>query len=439
MRPPPASSLRLPAFKQQTRDIAISTAPVPNELVLPLNQHSDQELSPCVQVNNAVRKGQPIAKPDSSLSAWLHSPVSGTVVAIKARPNDKPATGFTRSIIIANDRLDTIDTSFCAASDWHNQSAALLCERLAQGGIAGLGGAVFPTATKLATQGQHAIEHLLINGVECEPYITCDDRLMRERAADIVQGIQILLQAAQTQHCIIAIEADKPEALIALRAAVVNFGDSRLEVRAVATAYPNGDEGQLIAQLLDREIPRGGLPAHVGVIVQNVATAYACARWILQAEPLISRIVTVTGQGVVRPANLEVRLGTPIATLIDHCGGYQAQATRLIMGGAMMGRALSSDELPIVKASNCYIVATQYELPNASAELPCIRCGECMQVCPAGLLPQQLLVYIRADNREALKDLGLYDCIECGGCDLVCPSHIVLAERFRAAKVLGAQ
>ncbi|MGE0113304.1 MAG: electron transport complex subunit RsxC [Steroidobacteraceae bacterium] len=439
MRSPTYHGLHLPTHKQQTRDAAIVGAPVPDTLVLPLNQHGDAELRPCVQVGDAVRMGQLIAQPaltseQPALGACLHSPVSGSVLAIEPHATARPC-GDAMSIIIGNDHLERRDDSLQTYDNWADLQPLSLCALLARGGMAGLGGAVFPTATKLAAHVQHPLEYLLINGMECEPYITCDDRLMRERAEQILQGAQILLHAAQARHCRVAIESDKPEALAAMRTAAQSLNDSRIEIHAMATAYPSGDEGQLIAQLLHREIPRGALPADVGVIVQNVATAYACARWIHHGEPLISRIVTVTGPGIHRPGNMEVRLGTRMSDLITTCGGDQhaLNTGMLIMGGAMMGRALAHDHYPIIKASNCLIVAA-HALKPAAAEMPCIRCGECAQACPVHLLPQQLLTYARNDNRHALHELGLSDCIECGYCDYVCPSNITLAARFYAAK-----
>jgi len=428
--------LPLLSHKQHSRDVAINALPAPDVLVLPLNQHRDTELLPCVAVGDAVLKGQAIAQPPSVdvLDAWLHSPVSGTVIAIESR-DTAVSSAADLSIVIRNDHRDFRQAA-TAFVDWQQSSPLAVCQSIARGGIAGLGGAVFPTATKLAVHAHQNIEYLLLNGVECEPYITCDDRLMRERAVDIVRGAQILLHAAQAQHCVVAIEADKPEALTAMQAALSAANDSRLAVRSIATAYPSGDEGQLITQLLGREIPRGGLPADIGVIVQNVATAYACARWIEHSEPLISRIVTVTGAGIAHPANLEVMLGTAIHDVLHACARTEQPIAidTIIMGGAMMGRALASEQLPIVKATNCLIVTSQAMLKPQAVEMPCIRCAECAYACPVFLLPQQLLIHARNDNRVALQELGLADCIECGCCDYVCPSNITLAARFRAAK-----
>jgi electron transport complex protein RnfC len=339
------------------------------------------------------------------------------------------------SIEIKNDHLDTVDTTLKPHLDWQEGSAMELIAYLARGGIAGLGGAVFSTSAKLAAHRQYPIETLIINGMECEPYITCDDYLMREHAASILHGVQILLHACSAPHALIAIEDDKPLAIAAMRNAITELKDHRLELRVLPAVYPQGDEGQLIRLLLNKEIPRGHLPSKLGVVVHNVATAHACAQWILEGMPLISRVVTVSGHGVREPQNVSVRMGTPCADVIAFCGGYQVEATALIMGGAMMGRALHSDKEAITKATNCLIVATEQDIENKYREQPCIRCGECMHACPAGLLPQQLLMYLRNQDTQAATELGLGDCIECGCCDAVCPSHIPLASRFRAAKL----
>jgi Na+-translocating ferredoxin:NAD+ oxidoreductase subunit C len=429
--------LQIPAHKQTAREAAITSAAVADILVLMLDQHGDGELHPCVQPGEVVAMGQVIAHAASPLGASLHSSVSGLVLAIEMRNTLKRDATQGQAIIVRNDHLDR-RVAAVPTLDWQALTPIALCEQLARGGIVGLGGAVFPAATKLAAHQHHAIDYLLINGVECEPYICCDDRLMRERATEILLGVQILLHAAQAAHCKVVIESDKPEALQAMQAALITLDDARIEVQVIPCAYPSGDEGQLIRQVLGREVPRGGLPADIGVIVQNVATAYACAHWLLHGRPLISRIVTVTGAGVAQPANLEVRIGTRMSDLIATCGGHQADSftPMLIMGGAMMGRSLSDDQLPIVKSSNCLIVGAQSAHTPARIELPCIRCGECAEACPVNLLPQQLLVHARGNNASALNQLGLADCIECGCCDYVCPSNITLAARFHAAKQL---
>jgi electron transport complex protein RnfC len=275
---------------------------------------------------------------------------------------------------------------------------------------------------------------LLLNGAECEPYISCDDVLMREGARDIVFGARVLLHALAAQTCVIAIEDDTPQSAAALGAAIAEVHDQRIQLHRVATVYPAGGEKQLITTVFGVEVPAGGLPADVSTVCLNVGTAAAVAQWIRDAQPLTSRIVTVTGDGVREQRNLEVPLGTSIAALIYDCGGYTGRMSRLIMGGSMMGQALPHDDLPVIKATNCIIAASPLDLQPRGPEMPCIRCGNCAAVCPAVLLPQQLHWYAQARDLQALETHGLLDCIECGCCDYVCPSQIPLAERFRDMK-----
>ncbi len=301
-----------------------------------------------------------------------------------------------------------------------------------QGGIVGLGGAVFPTAQKLLQANTCEIDYLLLNGVECEPYISCDDVLMRERAREVIGGAQILMHALGLDVSYIVIESDKPEAVKALGVALGEIGDERIVLKQVPTIYPSGGEDQLVQLVTKREVPSGGLPTDVGCLVQNVGTAVAVYDWIENHEPLISRVTTVTGNGVARPMNVRARFGTTVADIVNFVGGYTEHARQLIIGGPMFGRSVTTDRVPIVKASNCVLVMS--EAPDPGPEMPCIRCGECAEVCPIRLLPQQLFWYACADDEKKLRIHGLTDCIECGCCDLVCPSHIPLTHNFRVAK-----
>jgi electron transport complex protein RnfC len=312
-----------------------------------------------------------------------------------------------------------------------------LQERIAAAGLIGLGGALFPTARKLKAAAGAPV--LLLNGAECEPYISCDDMLIRERADCVVAGGRLLLAALGAQRCVIAVKTDMPKARVALYNAIEAAGDVRLVMSVVTAKYPAGGERQLIELVLGREVPAGGHPADVGVLCQNVATAAAAADFFLRGQPLISRIVTVSGGGVRQPRNIEARIGTPVAELIAlaggyMAGGYQQEPRRLIMGGPMMGVALASDELPITAATNCLIAATASDLGSDQREMPCIRCGDCIEACPASLLPQELLVAVRVGNAAELATLGVTECIECGACDYVCPSHIPLTRHFIRGK-----
>jgi len=426
--------LDIPNHKDQTRNIGISSIPASSQLVLPLNQHHDTLLIPCVIPGQRVLAGQAIAKPAHRLGASLHAPVSGLVRAIEPCATATSQKNTTPSIVLSNDTLAPSVTHSSTTPHWHSLSSITLCEQLASGGIVGLGGAVFPVATKLAAHTQHPINQLIINGVECEPYISCDDHLMQEHATEILQGTKIMMHACQTSSAIIAIEADKPEAIAAIGNRLHELNDNRIRVQVIPSTYPSGDEGQLIRHLTGQEIPHGKLPAHIGIIVSNVATVYASARWILHGEPLISRIVTVSGNGISKPGNYRVLLGTSMQDVLRHCGAVFKPGQRLIMGGAMMGHALDHTGYPVIKATNALILADDQELNPVVVEQACIRCGACAEACPVHLLPQQLLSHARHGHKKAFQQLGLYDCIECGNCDYVCPSHIRLVTHFRRAK-----
>ncbi|MBT8061123.1 MAG: electron transport complex subunit RsxC, partial [Gammaproteobacteria bacterium] len=268
----------------------------------------------------------------------------------------------------------------------------------------------------------------------CEPYITCDDMLMQEQAQEVVAGAVLMCDLAGVARCIVAIERDKPLAIEAMADALDAIDDDRFELAQVPTVYPAGGERQLIQLLAGIEVPSGRFPTDVGYICQNVATAVALYRVLRQGTPLTSRIVTITGQGVASPQNVEARIGAPIAELIEQTGGYQPQVGHLIMGGTMMGIALETDAVPVTKATNCIIAATAAEVYRQGEQMPCIRCGDCAEVCPARLLPQELIRSLNEQDLDTAAGLGLSDCIECGCCDVVCPSHIPLTEGFRTGK-----
>jgi electron transport complex protein RnfC len=425
--------LRLNAHKERSTEHPLRPASAAESLVLPLDQHAGAPAIPLVKPGDRVLRGQPIAGPGGQISAWLHSPASGTVAAIEPRPAPHRMGAPSLSIVVASDRRDERCEPSPPAS-FEQLTPEQLREHIGRGGIVGLGGAAFPTAAKLNSAASATGLRLLLNGAECEPYISCDDILMRERARDIVFGARVLLHALSAQTCVIAIEDDTPQAAESLRTAIAEARDERIQLRLVASIYPAGGEKQLITAIFGVEVPYGGLPADVGTACLNVGTAAAVAGWVRDAQPLTSRIVTVTGDGVREQRNLDVPLGTSIAALIYDCGGYTGRMSRLIMGGSMMGQALPHDDLPVIKATNCIIAASALDLQPRGPEMPCIRCGNCSAACPAVLLPQQLHWYAQARDLAALETYGLMDCIECGCCDYVCPSQIPLAERFRDMK-----
>jgi electron transport complex protein RnfC len=426
-----SGGILLPANKAASTATPIRRGLVPSKLVLGLRQHRGHPAEAVVEVGQRVLKGQMIARASAAgPSAAVHAGSSGVVRAIEDRPV-LTGNGVQSSpcIVIETDGRDERVRTEPAA--WPSDAAAQRAE-IRAGGIVGLGGAVYPTADKLATP--LACKTLIVNGAECEPYISCDDMLMRENAAEIVAGALLLADVLAAPRCIIAIERDKPQAMEAIEAAAKAIEDPRLKLAEVPTIYPAGGERQLIELLTGEEVPSGRYPGEFGYVCQNVGTAFAVERLRTAREPLVARVVTVTGGGVRAPQNVETPIGTPISELIAFCGGYNEGVVRLIAGGSMMGYALPDDDVPVSKATNCVIAATAAEVRLDPYEWPCIRCGDCAMVCPSRLLPQDLLVAATAIDFPALTTLGLQDCIECGCCDVICPSHIFLTERFRVAK-----
>jgi len=424
--------LRLPAEKAQSTASAIQSVPIPNQLVLPIEQHVGEPAHPIVGIGEYVRKGQLLAEAYGSLSAPIHASSSGKVVAIEPWPVSRRLGRKAPCIVIECDGEDREAELPEETVPFNTYEPESLLQKILQGGIVGLGGAVFPTGQKLMQATTMPLEYLILNGVECEPYISCDDLLMREQAAELLGGVQILMYALALTDCFIVIESDKPEAISAIGEALAELNDARITLKQVPTIYPSGGEDQLVQLVTNREVPSGGLPTDVGCVVQNVGTAAAIYRWICEGEPLISRVTTVTGPGVSSPMNVTARIGTTVADIISFAGGYTAGADQLIIGGPMCGKSVTTDSVPVVKATNCILVLNKAS--PLSDEQPCIRCGECATVCPIQLLPQQLFWYACADNEEKLRSHGLTDCIECGCCDLVCPSHIPLTADFRNAK-----
>lgn len=420
--------LKTVRHKAVSNTTPIQAAHLPPLLTIPLRQHTGTIAKPLVRPGDTVLKGQIIGQPDGYISAAIHASTSGTVLAVEARPVPHPSGLPDVCVVIESDGAEQwVERE---ALDYLNHDPSEVRNILRNAGIVGLGGAAFPSAVKLNPSGQAPLHTLILNGAECEPWITCDDVLMRERAAHIVDGLRVMAHLLQPQEVLIGIEDDKPEALSAMRTACLG---TAYQVCPVPTLYPSGSVKQLVKLLTGKETPPQGLPTDIGVQCFNVATAYAVQRAIHHGEPLISRVVTVTGQ-VAKAQNLEVLIGTPLAALVEQCGGYREGVERLIMGGPMMGFALHSDAVPVTKASNCILAASAAELAPEQPVMPCIRCAACVEVCPANLLPQQLYWYARGNEFDKAKDHHLFSCIECGCCSYVCPSHIPLVQYFRYAK-----
>ena len=428
--------LRLPAEKDVSSASPIVVAPVPPQLVLPITQHVGSPAAPVVSIGERVLKGQLVADADGDISAPVHASSSGTVVAIEPWPVSRRYGDPAPCVVIETDGKDEAlqrkADGAAGCVDYTRLSQGELLNRILEGGIVGLGGAVFPTAQKLTQATYGDMEYLILNGVECEPYISCDDLLMQEYAAEVLAGAQILMRALAFGECLVVVESDKQAALHALGTALAELNDERITLKQVPTIYPSGAEDQLVQLVTGREVPTGGLPTDVGCVVHNVGTAAAVHRWLSAGEPLISRITTITGDGVASPVNVLARIGTPIAEIVPLAGGYTERASHMVVGGPMTGKSITTDRVPVVKATNCILVLSE-TLPIGDVRA-CIRCAECAAVCPIQLLPQELYWHACADNEVKLRDFGLTDCIECGCCDLVCPSHIALTASFRQAK-----
>ncbi|MBU2180642.1 MAG: electron transport complex subunit RsxC, partial [Gammaproteobacteria bacterium] len=417
-----------PARKQHTSHKPIGRMPLPERLYVPLRQHIGVAGSLLVVVGQQVLKGQPLTFADNAMAVPVHAPTSGTIIAIESHIAPHPSALPEPCVVIAPDGLD----------QWRDRLPMNLLEsdrltilqRIQEAGIAGMGGAGFPTHLKTGAAG--GIDYLIVNAVECEPYISADDVLMQEFATTIVKGIDILCELLSPAAVLIGIEDDKPLAIAAMQAAC-SQRDNYL-VKVVPAKYPSGGEKQLIQLLTSKEVPAGRRPLDIGIVMQNVGTVFAIAQAVLEDMPLISRIVTVVGDSLSQPQNVLALIGTPVGYLLDFCGFIPEPAQRVIMGGPMMGFTLPSVSVPVVKTSNCILAPTQTELPAANQEMDCIRCGACAEVCPAVLLPQQLLWYSKAKDQDKLKEYNLADCIECGACAYVCPSEIPLVHYYRVAK-----
>lgn len=422
-----------PEYKNLSEHCAIEGLPMPKRLYVPLHQHLGKPADPCVAVGSKVLKGDRIGQPDGFISAAVHAPTSGTVVGIEEYTVGHPSGLTMPCMVIEPDGEDRWSPHLQGLTDPLKADPAAIRKKVLEAGIVGLGGATFPTAVKLSPPQGKVAELLVLNGVECEPYLTCDARLMEERGRDVVQGAEIMLQALQTKRCVIAIEDNKPGAIQAMQALVANH--PAIQVQPLPVRYPQGAEKQLIEALTGRQVPSGGLPIDVGVIVHNVATAAAVRDAVVYGKPLVSRLVTVTGLGIRRPANVEALIGTPVSALIQHCGGLKAETVKVVMGGPMMGVALGNLDVPVVKGTSGLLAMTAAETQVGRVEQACIRCGNCVRVCPISLMPTEMAWYSRHEQWDKLKEYDVFDCIECGSCAYVCPASIPLVQYFRFGKL----
>lgn len=426
-----------PENKSQSMVNPLIDCPLAPEYILPLNQHIGAPSTPLVEVGQPVKKFQRIADAEGVFSAALHAPTSGVVSAIEDRLIAHPSGLSAPCIVITSDGKDEpCELEACEQpfSLEHQQ----IIEKIRAAGLVGMGGAGFPSAIKLNPRANTPIKTLIINGTECEPYITADDMLMQTHPNELIEGIRLIAYAlGNPANVLIGIEDNKPQAIDILSKACHSANlahDCNIQVVSFPTKYPSGGEKQLIYILTGQEVESGQIPANMGIVVQNVGTALAAWRAVRFGEPLIERITTVVGQSLQIQRNMRIRIGTPMNFVLEQNGFMASKSARLIVGGPMMGYALEQTCVPVIKTTNCLLAPSHEEMPEAPPQQACIRCGHCAEACPAGLLPQQLYWYAKSDEHEKLEAHNLFDCIECGACSYVCPSAIPLVQYYRAAK-----
>jgi len=419
--------LHPPDNKEWSSRKAIETCPLPEELVIPLSQHIGAPAELCVAKGDLIKKGQMIGAAKGFVSVPVHASTSGEVIAVEPRPH---ASGRNLPAVVIRPDGEDVWVAGLSEVDPEALSPDEIRERIRAAGLVGMGGATFPTHVKLTPPENKPIHTLIINGVECEPYLTADHRLMLEETDRVLDGVAILKKVLGVERAVVGIEANKPDAIETMSKACAGKG---IEVAALAVKYPQGAEKQLILALTGREVPSGGLPMDVGVVVQNVGTAAAVSDAVRRGLPLIERIATVTGPGVAEPKNLRVRVGIPLSHLVAFCGGLKGDPAKIIMGGPMMGATQLSLDVPATRGTSGVLLFREGDIPLVP-EGPCIRCGRCVQACPAHIMPTSIAAYARLDLIAEAEDLGAMDCIECGCCTYTCPATLPLVQAIRYGK-----
>lgn len=422
-----------PTSKEMTKDKPIKILGAPSKVVIPLKQHIGAVCDPVVKIGDKVKKGQLIGESSAFVSAPVHSSVSGTVTDICLY--DHPSGVKTPAIIIENDGLDEYDESIKPYGDYAKLSASEIVEAMKKAGMVGMGGATFPTHVKFSPPPDKKIDTLIINGAECEPYLTSDHREMLEKPRGVVDGVRIMLKVLGLPKGYIAVEDNKTDAANALKMAAGN--DPSIEIVILKTKYPQGSEKQLIKVITGREVPSGKLPSDVGTLVSNIDTCIAISEVMARGVPLIRRVITVSGSGVNNPGNFSVAIGTSFREVFEAAGGLKDDVKKVIMGGPMMGQAQYSLDAPVIKGTSGLIALTGREVQLYN-EMPCVRCGKCSRGCPMKLSPIYLALYSRNKNFEQMERYHITDCIECGSCSFVCPSKRNPVQYIRTGKVLLA-
>jgi electron transport complex protein RnfC len=418
-------------LKRWTAGLAVERMPFVERYVLPLSQHTGAPSRPLVAAGTRVRRGEMIAAPDGFISTALHAPVSGTVTAIELRPH--PNGKRMPAMVVEIDPFANQRWEGERFAGWEELEGSEIVRRVQEAGVVGLGGAAFPSHAKLRLPEGKRAQFVVLNGCECEPYLTCDHRVMLERAADVVRGLRVIMRVLGAERGYIGVERNKADAIAALERETAGSDDIR--VVSLEVKYPQGAEKMLIDAIFHREVPSGRLPLDLEIVVQNVGTAVSLVDLFERGQPLIERVVTVTGTAVGRPANLLVPIGTSMRDVLDHCGGLHPETHQVILGGPMMGQAQKDLDAPILKGSSGLLAMR--EPFGMVEEQPCIRCGRCLEACPMFLNPSRLSLLARNDAEEELRELHVLDCFECASCSFVCPSNIPLVHWMRVGKALA--
>lgn len=421
-----------PERKEITEEIPFSNLAVPHHCYIPLQQHTGAPAKPVVEVGEQVSEGQLIGEADGFISANIHASIPGKVTAIDDHPTVNSKQD--RCVVIEAEGSFSNFQNHVVRDEWKELDKNEIINRIADAGIVGLGGAAFPTAVKLSPPAGKKIDTLIINGAECEPYLTVDDMMMQTFPEQILEGIQITVKALGVDTAFIGIESNKPKAIESIRAAISRISTrEKIAIKEVRTKYPQGAEKQLIYSILKREVPSGGLPMDAGVVVQNVGTVYAIQQALVYNKPLFERYITISGTIVNQPGNYKMRIGTRIEDIITECGGLKESPAKIIMGGPMCGIALDSMEIPVVKGTSGLLFLGADEV-TVEEYAPCIRCGKCVEACPVNLIPSELCTAVERDRFDIVEKLHPFDCIMCGACSYVCPSRRPLSHFIKLAQ-----
>jgi electron transport complex protein RnfC len=428
----PKGGIHPPESKALSENLAIETLPIPQEVEILLKQHFGAPCKPLLKKKDQVSEGDPVGEVEAGLGASVHASVHGTVKEIGA--SSDPVSVSTPSVTISTD--PEAPPRAYAPVDWKELTREERLTRVKRAGIVGIGGAGFPTHVKLAPPPEAKVDTLILNGAECEPYLTCDHRLMLEYPDEVIEGAKIILSILGITECHIGIENNKMDALETLKKSAESIPSDgyRVTLDALEVKYPQGSEKQLIESITGRRVPGFGLPFDVGVIVQNVGTAKAVYDAVVLQKPLYEKIITISGKGIARPANLRVKIGTRIEDIVSHLGGTRPELAKVVMGGPMMGFAISTLNVPVTKTTSGVLFLTEEEI-DTRPHKPCVRCGWCIDACPMGLSPNEIGIYVEAGRAEETSRFGLFECFECGCCAFVCPAKRPLVQFIRLAKM----